>query len=233
MGVQELSSNDLARLCAAQGGAGEWGEFVRRFSRPIALSALRVGRMWGETSPTVIDDIVQDVFLKFCEDDRRVLREFEPRHQDSFLAFVKVVSAATANDYFRRRNTSKRGGGVKEEPISEFHAAVLQDSEWMERNHLLKEIDRFLEASGRDEIGRRDRTVFWLYYQQGMTASAIASLPSMSLSVKGVESALHRMTALIRNHLRKPLVTSLAAKSCNGGKGFPPDTTIQRGGWLG
>jgi RNA polymerase sigma-70 factor, ECF subfamily len=230
--LKEISTNDLARLCAAQAGTEAWEEFVRRFSRPIALSILRVGRLWRVTSPEVIDDIVQDVFLKFCEDERRVLREFEPRHPDSFLSFIKVVSAAAANDYFRKRNTNKRGGGLKEEPISDAHADAVQDSEWQERNHLLKEIDSFLEASGRrDEIGRRDRTVFWLYYQQGMTASAIASLPGMSLSVKGVESALHRMTALIRCHLRKPLVTP-AARNISSGEGIPSSSTIQRGEWL-
>jgi RNA polymerase sigma-70 factor (ECF subfamily) len=231
VGISEISSNDLARLCAAQAGTEAWAEFVRRFSRPIALSALRVGRLWRETSPAVIDDIVQDVFLKFCEDDRRVLQEFEPRHPDSFIAFVKVVSAAAANDYFRKRNTTKRGGGLKEEPLSEFHADAVQSSEWLERNQLLKEIDAFLEASGREETGKRDRTVFWLYYQQGMTASAIAGLPGMSLSVKGVESALHRMTALIRSHLRGPLVTS-AVKNINRGEGFPSGSTIQRSEWI-
>lgn len=232
MGIQSISSDDLARLCATQGGVEEWGEFVRRFTRPIALTALRVGRAWGETSSVVIDDIVQDVFLKFCEEDRRVLREFEPRHHDSFIGFIKVVSAATANDYFRKRNTSKRGGGVKDEEISELHGSVVQGAEWMERNLLLKEIDQLLETSVRDEIGKRDRMVFWLYYQQGMTANAIAALPSVSLSVKGVESALHRMTALIRNHLRKPVVTSTPAKKCRSSEGFPSGATIQRGEWL-
>jgi RNA polymerase sigma-70 factor (ECF subfamily) len=232
VGIQSISSDDLARLCATQGGVEEWGEFVRRFTRPIALTAMRVGRSWGETSSVVIDDIVQDVFLKFCEEDRRVLREFEPRHHDSFIGFVKVVSAATANDYFRKRNTSKRGGGVKDEEISELHGSVVQGAEWMERNLLLKEIDQLLETSVRDEIGKRDRMVFWLYYQQGMTASAIAALPSVSLSVKGVESALHRMTALIRNHLRKPVATSVPAKKCGSSEGFPSGATIQRGEWL-
>jgi RNA polymerase sigma-70 factor, ECF subfamily len=227
-----MSCNDLARLCADHPGTEEWQEFVRRFTRPIALSALRVARLWGESSAGVIDDIVQDVFLKFCEDERRVLREFEPRHNDSFLAFVKVVSAAAANDYFRKRNTSKRGGGLKEEPLTEYHAAGFQDSEWIERNLLLKEIDQLLETNGTDEIGRRDRIVFWLYYQQGMTANAIAGLPGMALSVKGVESALHRMTALIRSHLQKPLVTSGVAKNTRTREGFHLPSAIQKGEWL-
>jgi RNA polymerase sigma-70 factor (ECF subfamily) len=230
VGIKDISANDLARLCAAQSGAVEWGEFVRRFSKPISLSVLRVGRMWGETSPEILDDIVQDVFLKFCEDGRRILHDFEPRHPDSFVAFVKVVSAAAANDYFRKRNTSKRGGGIKEEAISELHAEVVQDPEWLERNYLLKEIDNFLAVSGHDEIGRRDRTVFWLYYQQGMTASAIAGLPGMSLSVKGVESALHRMTSQIRCHLRRPLVTPVV-KKFSSSEGFAPHSTVQRGEW--
>jgi RNA polymerase sigma-70 factor, ECF subfamily len=228
--IREISSNDLARLCAVQGGPVEWGEFVRRFSKPIALSVLRVGRLWGETSPAVLDDIVQDVFLKFCEDERKVLREFEPRHPESFLAFLKVVTAAAANDHFRKRNTSKRGRGFKEEPISEFHAETVQGSEWLERNHLLKEIDDFLAASEHDELAKRDRIVFWLYYQRGMTASAIANLPGMSITVKGVESVLHRMVSMIRCHIRKPLVTPIA-KKVSSGEGFPSRNTVHRSEW--
>jgi RNA polymerase sigma-70 factor (ECF subfamily) len=230
--IQELPSNDLARLCADHPGPEEWREFVRRFTRPICLSALRVARLWGESSPHVIDDIVQDVLVKFCEDNRRVLREFEPRHPDSFIAFVKVVSAAAANDYFRKRNTSKRGGGLKEEPLSDFHVGAPQDSEWIERNLLLKEIDRFLEASGRDQIGRRDRMVFWLYYQQGMTASAIADLPGISLTVKGVESVLHRMTSLIRSHLRKPAAGAMSGNNLRPREGFPALAAIDKGEWI-
>jgi RNA polymerase sigma-70 factor (ECF subfamily) len=228
--ISEISSNDLARLCAVQGGVVEWEEFVRRFSRPIALSVLRVGRLWGETSPAVLDDIAQDVFLKLCEDERKILREFEPRHQESFVAFLKVVSAAAANDYFRKRKTSKRGGRAKEEPISELHAETVQDSEWLERNHLLKEIDDFLAASEHDEIAKRDRIVFWLYYQRGMTASAIANLPGMSITVKGVESVLHRMVSMIRCHIRKPLVTS-TSKKVSSGEGFSSRNTVQRSEW--
>ena len=229
MDIRDISSDELARLCATEGGTEEWGEFVRRFSRSIALSALRVGRVWGETSPAVIDDIVQDVFVKFCDDDRRILREFVPRHPESFPAFIKVVSAAAANDYFRKRNTTKRGGGVKEGEISELHGGAVQDSDWIERNLLLSEIDRLLETSG---IASRDRMVFWFYYQQGMTAGSIASLPGISLSVKGVESVLHRLTALLKSHFHQPLVTPAGAKKIAQREGFSSAAAIESGEWL-
>ena len=101
----------------------------------------------------------------------------------------------------------------------------------MERNLLLLEIDRLLEISGQNATGPRDRTVFWLYYQQGMTAGAIAALPGISLSVKGVESALHRMTALIRSHLRQTSVTSVQ-KNAARVEGFPVVPAVEKGKWL-
>ncbi len=235
MGIQKLSSNELARLCAVRGGSEEWLEFVQRFTRPIALSAYRVARLWGDSSATVVDDIVQDVFLKFCEDDNKILRDFDPRHPDSFLAFAKVVAAATANDYFRKRYSAKRGGGTGEDPLNDMHSERFpgsrQSAEWMERNLLLLEIDRLLKTSGQTATGTRDRTVFWLYYQQGMTAGAIAALPGIGLSVKGVESALHRMTALIRSHLRRTSVTSVQKNSAHL-EGFPVAPAVQKGKWL-
>jgi hypothetical protein len=48
---------------------------------------------------------------------------------------------------------------------------------------------------------QRDKLIFLLYYQQGMTAQDIASLPTVSLSVKGVESTLLRMTRFVRQQL--------------------------------
>jgi RNA polymerase sigma-70 factor (ECF subfamily) len=230
--IDQLPSNDLARLCAVQGGAEEWREFVRRFSRPIALSVYRVARLWGETSTAIIEDIVQDVFLKFCTNDRKILRDFEPRHAESFLAFVKVVASATANDYFRKSNTAKRGGNAHEEEVTDLHPSIFQDSEWIERNLLLKQIDQLLDTTGKNVTAARDRTVFWLYYQQGMTAGAIASLPGISLTVKGVESALHRMTALIRTHLRHSTIMNTAEKKNPSGEGFTSGAAIQKGEWL-
>lgn len=228
--MDTISANDLALRCAAGAGAEEWNEFVHRFTRPIARSVLRVARQWGERSPAVIDDIVQDILLKFCEDDRRLLREFEPRFEDSFLAYVRVVSVAQANDYFRRRNSQKRGDGQIEEELTEFHAPVLSTADWMDRNILLEEIDQLLESNSEGTTGRLHRTIFWLHHQQGMTAKAIASLPEMPLSVKGVESALHRMLGFLRDRFRAPgpQPMPLQAVGFSQAEGFSRRPTVQQ-----
>ena len=55
----------------------------------------------------------------------------------------------------------------------------------------------------------RDRTIFWLYYRQGLTTKAIATLPAIGLTIKGVESTLGRLTKMVR----KRMVETRLAKS--------------------
>ena len=76
---------------------------------------------------------------------------------------------------------------------------------------LFDRIDNLLANACPPESLTRDRTAFWLYYRQGFTAKEIAGMPAMNLTVKGVESLLFRLTAVLRARLAPP-----------DQKGFPP-----------
>jgi hypothetical protein len=71
----------------------------------------------------------------------------------------------------------------------------------MEREILLKEIDDCLKACSEGPDQERDCLIFWLYYRQGLSAKGIASLPTVGLTAKGVESAIFRLTRLVREKL--------------------------------
>jgi RNA polymerase sigma factor (sigma-70 family) len=148
-----------------------------------------------------VDDIVQEVFLKLCERERRILRDFEPRGEDSFLGLLRLVSASVANDYFRRQYSAKRGGKVVTmqlvEDGAQLPAATMQASARMRQSALLEQLDRKLRSAPQ-VIGERDRAFFWLYYRQGFTAEEIAGLAASGLTAKGVESALRRVTIWLR-----------------------------------
>ena len=202
--------NELARACAHSAEAAEWEEFLRRCA-PIATTvAARVTRLWvGTATPSIVDDIVQEVFLKLCEQERRILRDFAPRGEDSFFGLLRVVSASVANDHFRRQHSEKRGGKVvtlviEEGPSPGIHPSRDEDV-GMQRAVLFAELDRMLRAAP-GAAAERDRTLFWLYYLQGLTADEIAALPGSELSAKGVESALRRVTTWLRKEMkaRKP-----------------------------
>jgi RNA polymerase sigma-70 factor (ECF subfamily) len=166
-----------------------------------------VARRWGEDSLEVVDDLTQETYLKLCVNNGHALRDFASAHQDAIFAFLKVVAASVANDYFKRLQAGKRGGGQVHKPLEGAEptdsSAGLADHESVERDLLLKEVDRCLCAIAPMATQERDRTIFWLYYRQGMTAREIAQLPSLGLSLKGVESTVYRLTQLVRTHLVK------------------------------
>jgi len=208
MDESKVPVNELARACAGSADAAEWEELLRRCAPVASMVAARVSRMWlGAATPSIVDDIVQEVFLKMCEQQRRILREFKPRGEDSFLGLVRIVAASVANDYFRRQHSVKRGAKVVTVVLDDGPSSSMppgpDDSAGVQKAVLFLELDRKLRsASG--VITERDRTIFWLYYLQGLTAEEIAGLPATGLSAKGVESALRRVTIWLRKELERP-----------------------------
>jgi RNA polymerase sigma-70 factor (ECF subfamily) len=202
MSESRTSVNDLAKACACSANAAEWEEFVSRCVPLASVVALRVSRMWvAAPSPATVDDIVQEVFMKLCEQERRILRSFEPRGEDSFLGLLRIVVASVANDYFRRLYSAKRGGKVLTMPLldesAQLPAGGTDEAARMQQSALFEQLDQKLRDAP-DEIPERDRALFWLYYLQGYTAEEIARLPATGLTAKGVESALRRVTVWLR-----------------------------------
>ena len=201
------SVNELAKACAISADAAEWQEFVRRCMPLTSLMALRVSRMWvANPSSAVVDDIVQEVFLKLCEQQRRILRDFEPRGEDSFFGLLRIVTGSVANDYFRRLYSAKRGGKVVTMPLIEEDGHLPIDgshpAKQMQQAALLAQLDEKLRSAP-DTITERDRNLFWLYYLQGFTAEEIARTSGGGLTAKGVESALRRVTLWLRTEVQR------------------------------
>jgi RNA polymerase sigma-70 factor (ECF subfamily) len=138
--------------------------------------------------------------------------------------YIKTIAANVAHDYFRSMHSQKRGSGETaasfEDVELRVRSAGLGGQETIEREVLLKQIHRCLEACSAGPDQERDRLIFWLYYQHGMSAKAIASLPAVGLTAKGVESAIFRLTRMVREQVVG--LRSQAEKKTQGKKGFRP-----------
>jgi RNA polymerase sigma-70 factor (ECF subfamily) len=207
MDLKALPSLELSRLCVDGNDATAWLEFVRRFQKPIALTALRICRMWGVYSPSIVDDLVQETYLRLCADQCKTLRSFvvESECSDPLAAFVRTIAANVAHDYFRSRTAQKRGGNREiaalELPNEEAMSDLWRGAQGLERDIQIHEIERALQAAPEESISPNERVIFRLYFRQGMTAGAIATVPSLNLSTKGVESAVHRVKEYLRTQL--------------------------------
>jgi len=206
----QLSPEALTHVCI-KGQAAAWEEFMRRYHRLIAGVVFRTTQKWGESSPATIDDLIQEIYLKLCADDYRLLRAFDPKHSDAIYGYLKVIAANVVHDRLKALHSEKRGGDRMVEDLTtiENRSAVDEVSgskDAMEREILLREIDAHLNASLSEGTADRDRTIFWLYYRQGFTTKAIALLPAIGLTIKGVESTIFRLTKLVRRRMVEQLV---------------------------
>ena len=193
-----LDDGALLRVCLEESDAAAWEEFVRRFQPTIAQAVVRMARRWRETSIGVLDDLIQETYLKLCADHCRLLREFRPAHPGALHAYVRVVTASVVHDHFRAARAGKRDSQrtvAEDAPGALLAMAETRDAE---REVLLQEIDSCLQAALGGEHSRRDYLVFWLYYRHGFTARAISSLSGIELTTKGVESTILRLTRLVR-----------------------------------
>jgi RNA polymerase sigma-70 factor, ECF subfamily len=202
----DLSPPELFSICARGGDSVSWEEFIRRFNPVIARSVLRVAIRHGTSDKALIDDLVQETYLRICANECKLLRTFTPQQSNSAFAFLKVVAASVAQDHFKSRLAEKRAPEATAEPVEDISAPDRQECpkgalNRTERMVLINQIDRRLRAIVPEGELQRARTVFWLYYRAGFTASAIASLPTSNLTTKGVESLLFRLTRLVREHL--------------------------------
>jgi len=200
----EFSPAELVTACAGSKDGSAWAEFIRRFQLVIAAAVLRTARRFGEPSRVQLDDLIQDTYLKLCEDDSGLLRAFQPRREDSIYAFLKVVAANVVRDHFKSTLAAKRGAAQTEpitEPIEIRSKAADSDAfDAVSQRIQLETIDRILTqvTAGKDQ--EKKRTIFWLRHRQGFTASEIAAIPSIGLTTEGVESVLLRLSLMIRSH---------------------------------
>jgi RNA polymerase sigma-70 factor, ECF subfamily len=204
----ELSPAKLVQTCAGSKDPDAWAEFIRRFQPVIAATVFRIAH-FCDPSPTreLLDDLVQDTYLKLCENDSRMLRSFKSRGKDSIYGYLKVVAKNIVLDHFKvvfaykrdERETETPGDMVLIDPKTKGsnHEDVIY------RNLKLEEIDKILLEVTKGKDQQRNCQIFRLRYRMGFTASEIAALPAIGLSTEGVESVLLRILGMIRSHMKK------------------------------
>jgi len=197
----QLSPDQLLQACALPGSTLAWEEFMRRYHPVLTAAAVRVANRWGERSPGETDDIVQEIYLRLCADRGRILTSFQESRPEAVYGYLKVVATNLARDCYRKRSAAKRSAGLT--ASLDDVADVPAPGNDIERAFTLAEVDELLIRNTQTDTGTRDRTIFRLYYRQGMTAQAIANMPGSGLTAKGVEGVLHRVTTAIRRSIGK------------------------------
>ncbi len=107
---------ELMQLLTARDQAS-WASFVDRYL-PVVVAAVR--RTLPHAHSIDQEDVVQDVFLRLCQHDYRLLRSYSPV-QSSISTWLTVVARGVAIDAHRK--STRR---LRTEPFTPSHEPAIQ-----------------------------------------------------------------------------------------------------------
>src|SRR4029077_17072905 len=102
MAQEEIPIRDLLHLCLGSEDQELWRGFVRRTQPLIASVIINTIRRWQEPSPSLVDDLIQDTFLKLFTNERKALRSIKNEYEITIFEELKVVAANVVRDDFRQ-----------------------------------------------------------------------------------------------------------------------------------
>jgi RNA polymerase sigma factor (sigma-70 family) len=166
----------LAELLA--GDKRSWDNFVRRYAALIAAAVRGVASGSGD-----IEDLTQEVFVRLCKDQFRLLRSYDVTRA-SLSTWITIVARSTARDALRRR----RPNSVPIDMVAEKYLQV----EAIEPIPKLKLPEALLSP--------RQREILGMLYDGEMDVAEIAA--ALGIDPQTVRSAHHKAMLKLRAHFK-------------------------------
>jgi len=177
LGESRLDQVDpLAELLA--GDKRSWDNFVRRYAALIAAAVRGVASGSGD-----IEDLTQEVFVRLCKDQFRLLRSYDVTRA-SLSTWITIVARSTARDALRRR----RPNSVPIDMVAEKYLQV----EAIEPIPKLKLPEALLSP--------RQREILGMLYDGEMDVAEIAA--ALGIDPQTVRSAHHKAMLKLRAHFK-------------------------------
>jgi len=170
------ASPDLSDLI--DGNKAAWDRFVGEASRVVFAAVHR--RLGPAGRGDEAEDVVQEVFVKLCRNDFRLLRDFDPARA-KLSTFLTVIATTTAIDHLRRQ----RQGSQNLDDLPEAALAVQPD--YVER---VKIPDGLLSG--------RQQAVMSLLYDRDLDAAEVAGI--LGIDPQTVRSMHHKALTKLRAH---------------------------------
>jgi RNA polymerase sigma-70 factor (ECF subfamily) len=160
----------------ARGDKGAWEAFVRRYAGLVVAAVRGVAHEAAE-----VEDLAQEVFLRLCKDDFRLLRSYDPARA-GLSTWITIVARSTARDAMRRH----RPVLMAIDAVPESRLAV----DPIEPPQKLKLPEALLSP--------RQREILTMLYDREMEVAEIAK--ALNIDPQTVRSAHHKAMVKLRAH---------------------------------
>jgi RNA polymerase sigma-70 factor (ECF subfamily) len=166
-------SIELAALI--RGSKAQWDAFVRRYAGLI-LSAVRSQAREGAE----VEDLVQEVFVRLCKDDYRLLKTYDATRA-GLSTWLTIVARSTARDVLRRRHPQT----TPYEAVSESALAVTAEP-----------VERIKLPDGL--LSPRQKLVLTMLYDRDMEVAEVAAV--LKVDPQTIRSTHHKAMLKLREH---------------------------------
>ncbi len=163
------------------GDSAAWEGFVRRYGGLIVAAVRGLAPIPGD-----IEDLTQEVFVRLCKDNFRLLRTYDPARA-ALSTWLTIVARSTARDALRRR----RLDSLPIEAVPEAQLAV----DFVEPVRKLKLPEALLSP--------RQREILAMLYDRDMEVAEIAR--ALGIDPQTVRSAHHKAMIKLRAHFKAEL----------------------------
>jgi RNA polymerase sigma factor (sigma-70 family) len=160
------------------GDRRSWSVFVRRYAALIVAAVRSVAPTTSD-----VEDLTQEVFVRLCKDDFRLLRSYDATRA-SLSTWITIVARSTARDALRRR----RPNSVPIHTVPEAHLKV----DAVEPTPKLKLPEALLSP--------RQREILGMLYDGEMDVAEIAT--ALRIDPQTVRSAHHKAMLKLRAHFK-------------------------------
>lgn len=164
---------DLAALI--QGNKAAWDRFVQRYAGLVLFAVRSLVREGAEA-----EDLMQEVFLRLCKDDFRLLKAYDAQRA-GLSTWLTIVARSTARDAQRRHRPPST-------PLDEVPERLLAvDDARREPLKLPKHL-----------LSPRQQLVLSLLYERDMDVAEVAT--ALGVDPQTVRSTHHKAMLKLRTH---------------------------------
>ena len=161
------------------GDQAAWNGFVERYSRVIYGAIYKVLGARGRPSDDDAVDVAQDVFVRICKDDFRLLKRYDPERA-AITTWLTVVSTSVTKDFLRK----KRAINV---PLDDLPAEVVSVAPVLPEEKL-----QFPEGL----LSPRQTLVLQMLFEQDLDVSEVAEI--LEIDPQTVRSTQHKALVKLR-----------------------------------
>ena len=162
----------------ARGDKGAWEAFVRRYAGLVAAAVRGVAREAAE-----VEDLAQEVFVRLCKDDFRLLRSYDPARA-GLSTWITIVARSTARDAMRRHRPVLMA--IDAVPESRLAVDPVEPAERLKLPEAL--------------LSPRQREILTMLYDREMEVAEIAK--TLGIDPQTVRSAHHKAMVKLRAHFK-------------------------------